>query len=67
MYCVFVHVEKAYDRVPKEELMKCRRKSEVAQKYLRLVQAMCEDTRCRQLGDKVRQASLRWLGHGGLV
>ncbi|KAK3532192.1 hypothetical protein QTP86_009297 [Hemibagrus guttatus] len=42
LHCVFVDLEKAYDRVPREELWYCMRKSEVAEKYVRVVQDMYE-------------------------
>ena len=35
-------LEKAYDRVPREELWYCMRKSGMAEKYVRLVQHMYE-------------------------
>ena len=38
-------LEKAYDRVPREEVWYCmRRKSGVAEKYVRIVQDMYEDS-----------------------
>ncbi|MCJ8741831.1 hypothetical protein PDJAM_G00075300 [Pangasius djambal] len=43
--CVFVDLEKAYDRVPREELWYCMRKSGVAEKYVRVVQDMYERSR----------------------
>ncbi|MCJ8736404.1 hypothetical protein PDJAM_G00257550 [Pangasius djambal] len=38
-------LEKAYDRVPREELWYCMRKSRVAEKYVRVVQDMYERSR----------------------
>ncbi|KAK3560238.1 hypothetical protein QTP86_003044, partial [Hemibagrus guttatus] len=45
LHCVFVDLEKAYDRVPREELWYCLRKSGVAEKYVRVVQDMHERSR----------------------
>ncbi|KAK3528499.1 hypothetical protein QTP70_000472 [Hemibagrus guttatus] len=45
LHCLFVDLEKAYDRVPIEELWYCMRKSGVAEKYVRVVQDMYERSR----------------------
>ena len=42
LHCVFVNLEKTFDRVPREELWYCMRKSGMAEKYVRLVQNMYE-------------------------
>ncbi|KAK3529355.1 hypothetical protein QTP70_029327 [Hemibagrus guttatus] len=62
---VVVHDLKAYDRVPREELWYCMRKSGVAEKNVRVVQDMYERSRtvvkCAvvmdQLSEEVRQES----------
>ena len=38
LHCVFVDLEKAYDKVPREEVWYCMRKSGLAEKYMRIVQ-----------------------------
>ncbi|KAK3573842.1 hypothetical protein QTP86_032881 [Hemibagrus guttatus] len=43
--CGTENLEKAYDRVPREELCYCMRKSGVAEKYVRVVQDMYERSR----------------------
>ena len=44
LYCVFMGLKKAYDKVPREELWYCMRKSQVAEKYVKVVQDMYEDS-----------------------
>ena len=40
LHCVFVDLKKAYDKVPREEVWYCMRKSGLAEKYVRIVQDM---------------------------
>ena len=43
LHCVFVDLEKAYDRVPRDELWYCMRRSGVPEKYVKVIQDMYED------------------------
>lgn len=40
LHIVFVDLDKAYDRIPRQELWRCMREKEVPEKYVRLVQDM---------------------------
>ena len=44
IHCVFVDLEKAYDKVPREEVWYCMRKSGLADKYVRIVQYIYDDS-----------------------
>ena len=57
LHCIFVDLEKASDRVPREELWFFMRKSGVAEKYVRLVQGMYDALAMDRLTDEVRQES----------
>ena len=45
LHCVFVDLEKAYDRVPREELCYCMKKSGMMQKYVQLVQVCTKEAK----------------------
>ena len=44
LHCVCVDLEKAYDKVPREGVWYCMRKSGLAEKYVRIVQDMYDDS-----------------------
>ena len=44
LHCIFVDLEKAYDRVSREELWYCMRKSGIVEKYVQLVQDKYEES-----------------------
>ncbi|KAK3537531.1 hypothetical protein QTP70_012750 [Hemibagrus guttatus] len=62
LHCVFVDLEKVYDRVPREELWYCMRKSGVAEKYVRVVQDMYERSRTvvSESREQVEENLERW-------
>ena len=43
LHCVFIDLEKAYDRVPRDEIWYCMRRKGVSEKYVRCVQEMYRD------------------------
>ena len=45
MHCVFVDLEKAYDRVPREELWECLRLAKTSECYVRVVMDMYDGAR----------------------
>ena len=44
LHCVFIDLEKAYDRVPREEVWYCMRQKGVTEKYVKVVQDMYADS-----------------------
>ena len=40
MPCAFIDLEKAYDRVPREELWECLRLAETSERYIRIIKDM---------------------------
>ena len=44
-YMVFIDLEKAYDRVPRQKVWRCMRKNGVTEKYVMIVQDMYEGVR----------------------
>ena len=40
LHCIFIDLEKAYDRIPREEMWNCLREKRVCEKYVRLIQDM---------------------------
>ena len=44
LHCVFLDLDKAYDRVRIKEVWYCRRKSGMVEKYVRLVQDMYQES-----------------------
>ena len=47
LHCVFIDLEKAYDRVPRQEIWNCLRLKDVEEKYIRLIQDMYENCKMR--------------------
>ena len=45
LHMVFIDLEKAYDRVPRQEVWRCLREQGVPEKYVRFVKNMYEDAR----------------------
>ena len=47
VHMVFIYLEKAYDRVPRQELWRCLREKMVPEKYVRLIKEMYRDVKTR--------------------
>lgn len=45
IHLIFIDLEKAYDRVPRQEVWRCMREKKIPEKYIRLVQDMYEGAR----------------------
>jgi len=44
LHCIFIDLEKVYDRVPREELWYCMRQSGIQEKYVKIVKDMYRDS-----------------------
>ena len=42
VHCAFIDLEKAYDRVPREELWECLQLAEISECYRRIIKDMCD-------------------------
>ena len=45
LHCIFIDLEKAYDRVPRQEVWNCLRLKDVEEKYIRIIQDMYKDSK----------------------
>ena len=67
MHCVFVDLEKAYDRVPREELWECLRLAKTSECYVRVVIDMYDGARTavRSSAGLTEELRLVWGLHQG--
>ena len=65
LHMVFIDLEKAYDRVPRQEVWRCLREQGVPEKYVRLAKDTYEDARTQGKNkaqeDKLEVAEMRML------
>ena len=54
LYMVFIDLEKAYDRVPRQAVWRCLREQGVPEKQLRLVKDTYEDARTHRIRTQYR-------------
>ncbi|KAI5735640.1 hypothetical protein M8J77_020866 [Diaphorina citri] len=47
LHLIFIDLEKAYDRIPRQEVWRCLRKKNVPEKYVRIIKDMYEGARTR--------------------
>ncbi|XP_027206680.1 uncharacterized protein [Penaeus vannamei] len=57
LHMVFIDLEKACDRVPRQELLRCMRRKGVTEKYVRIIQDMYEGARTQGFADNIFIAS----------
>ena len=54
LHLVFIDLETAYDRVPRQEVWRCLREQGVPEKYVRLVKDTYEDARMEKSNGRAR-------------
>ena len=59
LHCIFIDLEKANDRVPRQELWDCLRMKDVEEKYIRIIQDMYKDSKYQYDVQQGIQTSLR--------
>ncbi|XP_066977866.1 uncharacterized protein [Macrobrachium rosenbergii] len=58
LHIVFIDLEKAYNRVPRQEVWRCMRVKGTPEKHVRLVQDMYEGAKTQ-----AQERRLQWYGH----
>ena len=69
LHCMFIDLEKAYDRVPREELWECMRQAGVPECYAESIQDMYEGVRTlvRSVVGLIEDFKVRVSLHQGLM